>query len=276
MTLLQEIRRPGSRTRRVWMIVSSLMTAAFVIGIGVLAWPATLGGKATWVSVSGTSMEPNYSTGDLVLAWNDEGWQIGDVILYGIQGSTDGLIVHRLVTGNADDGWYAQGDNKPRIDPWLIPDDAIHGREIMHIPHAGSALTWVRSPQVLAIICGLLVFWAVLTGPRYIKRRLERVPVTEPAVVDGHAAHTVDLHREGGRFSLPLEVELEGEVPVEVWVNRNGSTHIARGMLTIAHDVAAEDKRLVGGPIAWDDDVHRDTIGELCTSASKPTRSMKA
>lgn len=268
MSLLREIRRPGSRTRRIWTITASLLTTAFVIGIGILAWPATLGGKATWVSVSGTSMEPNYHTGDLVLAWNDDGWQLGDVILYGIQGSTDGLIVHRLVSGNATDGWYAQGDNKPRIDPWLIPNDAIGGREILHVPNAGTALTWVRSPQVLAIICGLLVFWAVLTGPRYIKRRLERIPVSAPAVVDGHAAQTVDLHVEGGRFSLPLEFELNGEVPVEVWVTRDGTTYVAKGTLTIAHSVEADDLRLVGGPIVWTEDTDRASIDALCASAT--------
>ncbi|MEK9663804.1 MAG: signal peptidase I [Candidatus Nanopelagicales bacterium] len=267
MRLLREIRHPGSRSRRIWMFASGLFTAVFVFSIGILAWPATLGGKATWVSVSGTSMEPNYHTGDLVLAWNDQGWQLGDVILYGIQGSTDGLIVHRLVSGNAQDGWYAQGDNKPRIDPWRISNDAIGGREILHVPNAGTALTWVRSPQVLAIICGLLVFWAVLTGPRYMKRRLERVPIAEPAVVDGHAARTMDLHREGGRFSLPVEVEVAGTVPIEVWVTRDSTTQIARGTLTIAHNVATDDKRLVGGPIVWDDDAHQESIDSLVTSA---------
>lgn len=267
MRLLQEIRRPGSRARRIWMFASGLFTAVFVISVGILAWPATHGGKATWVSVSGTSMEPNYHTGDLVLAWNDEGWELGDVILYGIQGSTDGLIVHRLVSGNAQDGWYAQGDNKPRIDPWLISNDAIGGREILHVPNAGTALTWVRSPQVLAIICGLLVFWAVLTGPRYMTRRLERVPIAEPAVVHGHAATTLDLHREGGRFSLPLEVEVAGAVPIEVWVTRDSTAQIARGTLTVAHSVATHDKRLVGGPIVWDDDTYQESIDRLVASA---------
>lgn len=268
-TVLQQIRRPGTRARRIWTLTASVLTTVFVLGIGVLAWPAALGGKATWVTVSGTSMEPNYVTGDLVLAWDDDAWHIGDVVLYGIQGSTDGLIVHRLVSGDAAEGWYAQGDNKPRIDPWRIPDDAIRGREILHVPHAGGVLAWVRSPQVLAIICGLLVFWAVLTGPRFIKRRFERVSLTEPAVVDGHAAQTVDLHQAGGRFALPLEVEVVGSVPVEVWVTRDGSTRIARGTLAIAHDVAVDDKRLVGGPITWETDDHRATIEDICAVATR-------
>jgi len=262
--LLLHLRSPDTRVRRSWTIATSIITGLIVIGIGILAWPATLGGKATWVSVSGTSMEPNYSTGDLVLAWDDEGWQIGDVILYGIQGSDSGLIVHRLVEGNATDGWYAQGDNKPRIDPWLIPNDSIGGREILHVPGAGTALTWVRSPQVLAIICGLLVFWAVLTGPRHIRRRLQRFAIDEHAVVAGRAGHTVDLHVEGGRFSIPLDAEVSGDVPVEVWLKSHGAAQIARGVLSVRYCTTSDDNQFVGGPIAWESDNDREFIDEVC------------
>lgn len=269
--LLTHLRRPDTGVRRAWTIATSIITACIVIGIGVLAWPAMLGGKATWVAVSGTSMEPNYSTGDLVLAWDDKDWQIGDVVLYGIQGSDSGLIVHRLVSGSAQEGWYAQGDNKPRIDPWLIPDDAIGGREILHVPGAGTALTWVRSPQVLAIICGLLVFWAVLTGPRLIRRRLQRFTVDERAVVAGRAARTVDLHTEGGRFRLPLDADVRDDVPVEVWIEHDGTSQVARGTLTVRYSQAADDGQCVGGPIAWASDADREMVRGLCEGA--PTKA---
>ena len=246
-------RRVRTPARRAWAIVTSAVTIIFVIGVGVMAWPAALGGKGTWITVSGTSMEPNYSTGDLVLAWDTGDWQIGDVVLYGVQDS-NGLIVHRLVSGSAEEDWYAQGDNKERIDPWAIPDDAIRGEEMVHIPHLGTVLTWARSPQILAILTGILVFWAIFSGPKLIKRKLARVPVRTPAVVDGHPASTVDLHAEGARFELPANVSIEGTVPVEVWMNRDGSNVVARGIFTVRHDVPTEDGRLIGGPVEWIDD----------------------
>lgn len=266
--LLHRLPSADPRVRRARTIVASILTTLIVVGIGVLAWPATLGGKATWVTVSGTSMEPNYATGDLVLAWNDGKWELGDVVLYGLQSQTEGLIVHRLVSGSAEAGWYAQGDNKPRIDPWLIPDDAIGGREILHIPNAGTALAWVRTPQVLAILCGLLVFWAVLTGPQHIRRRIERVPMDEPAVVAGRASRTVDLHIEGGRFNVPrdLDIQVGEDVAVEVWLTGDSGVHVARGTLSVRHIVSTEDACLVGGPVVWADEADRAAVSVRSTS----------
>jgi signal peptidase I len=256
-----------ARRRRTWLdIVAWGVTALFIVAIAAISWPAALGGSTTWVTVSGTSMEPNYATGDLVLARNDGQWQIGDVVVYRVQGESQGLIVHRLVSGNATEGWYAQGDNKPRIDPWLIPDSSVLGREVLHIPYAGGAISWIRSPQVLAVLCGILVFWAVLTGPRVIKRRFVRVPVDEPAVVDGHAAHVVDIHQEGARFSVGPG-EYTGDVTVEVWLpDEFDVTRVVTGTLTVRHDMIDDaGRRLIGGPVDWGGQSSIALINQHCT-----------
>ncbi len=263
---LRAPRKVRTPARRFWAVVTSAITILFVIGVGIMAWPAALGGKGTWITVAGTSMEPNYSTSDLVLAWDTGDWQIGDVVLYGVQDS-NGLIVHRLVSGSAEDDWYAQGDNKERIDPWAIPDDAIRGEEMVHIPHLGTALTWARSPQILAILTGILVFWAIFSGPKYIQRRLTRVPVRTPAVVNGYPASTVDLHTEGARFELPDAAIVDGDIPVEVWTNRDGTGTIARGILSVRHNVVTDHGRLVGGPVEWLDD-GTGCIGEIIEGQS--------
>ncbi len=255
-----------ARRRRTWLDATAWgVTALFIIAIAAISWPAALGGSTTWVTVSGTSMEPGYSTGDLVLTRNDGQWQIGDVVIYRVQGESQALIVHRLVSGNPTDGWYAQGDNKPRIDPWLIPDSSVLGREKLHIPYAGGAIAWIRSPQILAILCGILVFWAVLTGPRIIKRRFTRVPVDEPAVVDGHAAQLVDIHQEGARFSVGAG-DYSGNIAVEAWLpDEFGLTRVITGLLAVRHDMIDDGgRRLIGGPVEWTDPSSIALINQHC------------
>ncbi len=259
-----------AKRRRTWMdTIAWVVTGIFIISIAVISWPAAIGGSTTWVTVAGTSMEPHYSTGDLVLTRNDGQWQLGDVVVYRLAGEAGGLIVHRLVSGNAQEGWYAQGDNKPSIDPWLIPDSSVLGREVLHIPHAGSAISWIRSPQVLAILCGILVFWAVLTGPRLIKRRQSRVAVEEPAVVDGRAAQVIDIHREGARFSVGPG-EFIGNIPVEVWLpDEYGVVRIVAGELDVRHDMIDDQgRRLIGGPVTWAGKSSIALIDERCVKAT--------
>lgn len=160
--MLTRLRRAGS-----------VVVSAIAVGLLVLAWPAALGGQMTWVMVSGTSMEPAYSTGDMVLMHRGGSWEVGDVVVYGLDGidaegasSAAARIMHRLVSGNESEGWTAQGDNRPYADPWTVPDHAIQGVELMTIPGAGIVVSWMRAPIVLAVSAGLLVFWAVMAGPR--------------------------------------------------------------------------------------------------------------
>lgn len=252
-----------SRTRNV---IVSLLLLTLIIGVGAVMWPATLGGKMSWVVVSGDSMLPAYETNDLVVAWDDGDWQLGDVVIYRVAGATQGLVVHRLVDGDAQEGWIAQGDNRPRVDPWVIPDDAIQGREVLHIPGVGVALSWVRSPQILAVLSGLLVFWAFMVGPRQIKRMLTRVPVREPVVVAGSAGVSVDLHAQGGRFALPPDCALQvgDEVPFEIWLSSVEPVRVARGTLDIRHRNEMDAEVHVGGPITWNSDEDRAAVEQHC------------
>lgn len=250
--------RLGKVTRVIGAVLSVGVLAAFV----VLNWPASLGGRANWAVVSGTSMLPNYQTGDMILTWRTETWGIGDNVLYSVDGTRDALIFHRLIGGNAERGWRAQGDNNPEPDPIRIPDENILGVELFKVPGAGFVLAATRQPiVVIALIAGGLV-WYVLMAPGR-KRRLERYPVDEPASVAGIAATVKDMHAEGARFLLESDrpLELESVVPVEVWVlDGEGQRHRVSGMLTIRYDYVWQDVgRSVGGPVVWAsaDDVDR-------------------
>lgn len=196
-------------------------------------------------------MLPDYRTGDMVLAWNDGNWQLGDVVLYSVDGSSTNLIVHRLVSGSAASGWTAQGDNKPAPDPWAIPNTSIRGRELVHIPYLGVVLTAARTPQVLAIATGALVFGAVLMVPKR-KRKLERFKVDEPCLVNGTAGVVKDLHTEGARIQLGETAQIGSTAELSLWLNgADGTKHIVHGSLAVRYNTLVDGQRFVGGPIQW-------------------------
>src|SRR5438477_6166831 len=86
--------------------------------LAVLLWfclPQSLGGRAGWVLVSGTSMLPHLHTGDLVLVEHESSYHVGEVIAYRVPKGQVGaghVVIHRIVGGNGRTGWRTKGDNR--------------------------------------------------------------------------------------------------------------------------------------------------------------------
>lgn len=144
-------------------LVGALVSVAWLVGalvIGWLLWPSSLGGCTTLTIVSGESMEPTYSTGDLVVSRCGP-VEVGDVIVYNPPDVGGARVIHRIVGGDAD-GWVVQGDNNDFLDPWEPTDENILGSAELHLPHVGkfaavllSPLTWIS----LLIIALAVVVW---------------------------------------------------------------------------------------------------------------------
>ena len=175
-------RRPRTTRAR----LASVAGWVLVVLLAALAWPVALGGGASWVVVSGASMEPTFYTGDLVLAWRSNDWAEGDIVVYSLanQDLPRVNIVHRLTAGDEMTGWQATGDNKPRPDPWRVPDADIEGRVLLHIPHGGHALQILRTPLVLAVLAGALVTAAILARPDTPGQSVEHVDPVEATAVE--------------------------------------------------------------------------------------------
>jgi signal peptidase I len=144
-------------------LVGALVSAVWLIGalvIGWLLWPSSLGGCTTLTIVSGKSMEPTYSTGDLVVSRCGP-VEVGDVIVYNPPDVGGARVIHRIVDGDAG-GWIVKGDNNSFLDPWQPTEDQILGSAVLHLPHVGkfaaillSPLTWIS----LLIIALAVVIW---------------------------------------------------------------------------------------------------------------------
>jgi len=148
--------------RRLLGIVSSLAWAAGALVVGWFLWPTSLGGCTTLTIVSGQSMEPTYYTGDLVVS-RCGAPEVGDVVVYNPPDIGGARIIHRIVGGDADEGWIIQGDNNDFLDPWRPMNENILGSSVLHLPHVGKVAAILLSP--LTWISLLTVALAVVVWP---------------------------------------------------------------------------------------------------------------
>jgi signal peptidase I len=144
----------------------SLALTVLVVALAVFLWPARLGGATRLVVVSGTSMEPVYDLGDIVLARDGRRADVGDIVVFAVpEGSAQGmLVIHRIIDIDAAGRFVTQGDNRSTPDHWRLSHDDIVGTPLFHIPRGGQAIVFLGQGWVLAVVIGLVVM--LLLWPR--------------------------------------------------------------------------------------------------------------
>nr|PZM97164.1 MAG: signal peptidase I [Actinomycetota bacterium] len=151
---------PGAWTAR--RALATLGTVLFWIVVAIdvwYIWPTTLGGQTSFVVVSGSSMEPTYFGGDLVIARKMEP-SVGDVIVYAPTELGGSQIVHRIIGGSAEDGWVVKGDNNSFIDPFEPTADEVRGVVLVHYADMGRVTALMLNPLFWAsfIIAALVIY----------------------------------------------------------------------------------------------------------------------
>ena len=110
------------------------------------------------------SMEPTIKPGDIVITANSERVvpQVGSVIAYQARqfnGTPVGVFTHRIIGGNALDGWMMKGDNNPSPDIQKPKGADILGTVILTIPKLG----FLFNRRLLFTLIPLLVgLWFVI------------------------------------------------------------------------------------------------------------------
>lgn len=123
----------------------------------VLLAPEAIGGPLSMIWVSGTSMEPTLSTGDLAVLYRSEAYEVGDIVAFEIP--EGGTVIHRIIEVSPD-GYRFQGDNRDFHDPWVLEETDVLGRQVLSVPQAARAMTTVARPEFLAALAaGLVVYW---------------------------------------------------------------------------------------------------------------------
>lgn len=141
--------------------------------------PSALGGPATYVTVSGSSMLPALESGDLVVAFEQDSYSVGDVVVYRVPSADPGAgtqIVHRVVGRSPDAGYIVQGDNREGPDYWRPTPEEVVGKMQLRIPGVGTALVYMRTAVGMAFIAALTTILVALDSTSRPARKPERSP----------------------------------------------------------------------------------------------------
>jgi len=149
------------------LVVIETLVVALVVGFLICARGGFLPSPVSYVVVSGHSMEPTFHTGDVVLLVRSGRYRRGEVIGYEVPKGGPGaglIVIHRIVGGNAREGFIMRGDNKQFADPWRPRPKDILGTERVMVPKVGLATRYVRSRAGLAALAGLITVVIALGG----------------------------------------------------------------------------------------------------------------
>ena len=141
-----------------------------LLGAYLIAGPTSLGGTASYVIVDGSSMEPTYYDGDLVMTREQDTYGVGDIVVYDAPINSQFNVIHRI-TERTDGGFITQGDNRDEPDGWIAPDEEIYGAALFHIPNGGAIVNFLRQPTtILAIGAGWITLILMERPPKQSDR----------------------------------------------------------------------------------------------------------
>jgi signal peptidase len=143
-------------------VLGGLIAACLWFGL-----PQSLGGRADWVMVSGTSMLPHLHTGDLVLVEHRSNYHVGEVVAYRVPKGQVGaghVVIHRIIGGNGTTGWRMKGDNRTAPDLWDPTNHDVIGAKTLRIPDAWFVLRVFHMPVLLALFAAFGVFFWLAFG----------------------------------------------------------------------------------------------------------------
>jgi signal peptidase len=215
------VRRLGAATSaRTFRLAGWALFAASVAAWALFLRPAALGGPATYVIVSGHSMEPALHTGDLVVARRQSTYRRGDVIAYHIMKNRAGagaLVIHRIIGGSSQDGYVTRGDNRSYRDPWRPKPADIAGTMQLHVPRLGLLPVYAHSALGMALISALAGFLVLRGGngardPRAAPPASQELTDSVPQANAAPAAVTQQPEPPADDFPPPPSQETAGHL----------------------------------------------------------------
>ena len=132
------------------------LVAPLLLGTGYLGLLLFLGTSSPFLIVQGTSMEPAFHAGDLLLARNIPATEIkvGDIIAFNVPTGVPQMpptAAHRVIGIEGDKGqlvFATQGDNSD-IDPFRAPYTEVHGVVLKNLGPLGRPILLVTNGRGL-------------------------------------------------------------------------------------------------------------------------------
>lgn len=146
--------------------VRSRITASLLVSIAVLIGIAGITQSLSVRVVLTGSMAPSINPGDAIVTITDAVREpaIGDVVVYTAKrfdGTSVAPFAHRIIGGDATNGWVLRGDANPAADIQKPTAQDISGVVVATIPQAGKFI----SPQlIMALLIAGFAMWLISDG----------------------------------------------------------------------------------------------------------------
>jgi signal peptidase len=142
------------------------------------------------VVVKGTSMQPTLYEGDLALLRKHSEYQPGDIVAYRVPEGDEGegaVIIHRIVSGDAESGYTLLGDNRDSEDRWHPRASDVVGSSWFHVAGLGDWFAKLFEPTGrILLVGGVTLFLLIGNGSDNGDRKpmlRRRVPMGSGLVV---------------------------------------------------------------------------------------------
>jgi len=129
------------------------LVLVFLAAAWTILGPSQFGGVMSLAVTRGSSMEPGFHAGDLVLVRESARIDTGDIILY--RSTTTGQDVLHRVIGRSGDAYLTKGDSNSWVDLDRPTIDDIRGVHVGSLAGAGAWIEPLRSPLGTAGSAGL-------------------------------------------------------------------------------------------------------------------------
>lgn len=144
--------------------VGRVCSALVVVALAALT-AAVFAGIVSCVVVSGDSMEPGLSQGDLVVLRRRDAYRVGEVVAFRVPAGEAGagsVVIHRIRSVLPEGRYRLRGDNRDVDDVWAVPGDDVVGSRSLHWAGGGRFVIALRSPLFVGPLGGAVVFLVVL------------------------------------------------------------------------------------------------------------------
>lgn len=134
--------------------------------------PVQLGGSTLYSATVGDSMEPLFHAGDLAIVRRSASYRVGDIVLYESQ-VLHRPVLHRIIVIQ-NGHYFFKGDHNTFVDPGYARSQDLLGKLWIHVPKAGSILSWFGAPTHTAILAAIAAGFLFVGGAGGGKRRRSR------------------------------------------------------------------------------------------------------
>ena len=169
--MIRTIKKAGRVLQIVFIIFLSVFLICnlyFILAPGITGNPhPDVFGFSTAVIASG-SMEPELSSGDIILMHQQDNYETGDIITFQSGGS---LVTHRIaaITG---EGYITRGDANNADDAEPAAQENVLGEVVACIPRAGSFIFFLKTPLGLTIL--ILAGFLLIELPFLLGRKRDK------------------------------------------------------------------------------------------------------